>query len=79
MVWLYADTSTVDLSGPSITAADAARELGLTPVRVSQLIADGRLDARRIGNTALVSKSSVEANASTPRASGRPRKEHVPA
>ena len=78
-MWLYADTSTVDLSGPSITAADAARELGVTPARVSQLIADGRLDARRVGSTALVSKSSMEAYSSTPRASGRPRKEHVPA
>ena len=37
--WFHADTSTVDLGGPSMTAADAAGELCVTPARVSQLIA----------------------------------------
>lgn len=79
VVWLYADTSTVDLGEPSMTAADAARELGVTPARVSQLIAAGRLDARRVGGMTLVTVGSVEAYAATPRAPGRPRRDLVTA
>ncbi len=75
VAWFYADTATVDLGAPSMTAADAARELGVTPARVSQLIADGRLDARRVGGTTLVTEESVGAYASTPRSPGRPKKE----
>ena len=75
--WFYADTSTVDLGGPSMTAADAARELCVTPARVSQLIADGRLDARRVGGMTLVSEASVAAFASSPRSPGRPKREPV--
>jgi len=75
VAWFYADTSSVDLGKPSITAADAARELGITPARVSQLIADGRLKARHVGGMTLVTEESVESYAATPRAPGRPRKE----
>lgn len=74
-VWVYADTSTVALGAPSVTSAEAARRLGVSPARVSQLVADGRLDARRVGGMTLVTEESVEAYARTPRAAGRPRKE----
>lgn len=79
VAWFYADTSTVELGGPSMMAADAARELGVSPARVSQLVADGRLDARRHGGMTLVTVESVRAYAATPRAPGRPRKELAPA
>lgn len=79
VAWFYADTSTVDLGEPSMTAAEAARALGVTPGRVSQLVADGRLEARRVGGATLVSERSVSMYASTPRSPGRPRKEPLTA
>lgn len=75
VAWLYADTSKAKIGATSMTAAEAAQELGVTPARVSQLIADDRLDARRVGSMTLVSEASVAAYAATPRVSGRPRRE----
>ena len=58
---------------PSMTAADAARELGVSAARVSQLISAGLLESWRDGTKRMVSRDSVEARkAETPK-SGRPR------
>lgn len=73
------DTSTVDLGAVSMTEADAARALGVAPARLSRLISDGRLEARRAGTMTLVTEESAAACASTPRVAGRPRREPVTA
>jgi hypothetical protein len=36
VAWLYADTSKAKIGAPSMTAAEAAQELGVAPARVSQ-------------------------------------------
>lgn len=46
---------------PAMTAADAARALGVTPARVSQLIKAGKLESWRDGTKRMVSRASVEA------------------
>lgn len=46
---------------PAMTAADAARALGVSPARVDQLIKAGKLDSWRDGTKRMVSKASVEA------------------
>lgn len=46
---------------PAISAADAARELGVSPARVSQLCQVGLLDSWKVGSCRMVSQESVEA------------------
>ena len=75
VVWVYANPETVELSGPVMTAAEAARVLGVTPARVSQLIRAGKLKAHRKGSMTLVEVDSVEKYAGTPRRAGRPSRE----
>ncbi len=56
-----------------VTAADAARMLGVSPGRVSQMLSSGQLIGWRDGHSSYVTRDSVEARLdSTPRA-GRPR------
>lgn len=45
---------------PAMTAAEAARKLGVSTARVSQLCRAGELDSWRIGATRMVSRESVE-------------------
>lgn len=45
----------------SVTAAEAAHRLGVTPQRVGQLLRSGRLPGRRIGRVWLVERAAVEA------------------
>lgn len=58
----------------SMTAAEAARELGVSRARVSQLIAADLLDSWEIGGRRLVSRNSVEARKADKPLAGRPRK-----
>lgn len=46
---------------PAMTAADAARELGVSSARVSQLISAGLLDSWKDGTRRMVARDSVEA------------------
>lgn len=46
---------------PAMTAADAARELGVSRARVAQLCDAGLLDSWRDGTRRMVSRDSVEA------------------
>lgn len=46
---------------PAMTAADAARELGVSRARVAQLCNAGLLDSWRDGTRRMVSRDSVEA------------------
>ena len=57
---------------PAMTAADAARALGVSPARVLQLIADGALDSWRDGSRRMVSKASVGARIEYAPAPGHP-------
>ena len=43
-----------------MTAADAARELGVSRARVAQLCQSGKLESWRDGSKRMVSRSSVE-------------------
>jgi predicted RNase H-like HicB family nuclease len=45
---------------PSMSAADAARALGVSTARVAQLCCDGKLDSWREGSCRMVSCESVE-------------------
>lgn len=45
---------------PAMTAADAARELGVSRARVAQLCKSGKLESWRDGSRRMVSRSSVE-------------------
>ena len=57
---------------PAMTAADAARELGVSTARVSQLIKAGLLDSWRDGTKRMVSRASVEARKKSDPKPGRP-------
>lgn len=58
---------------PAMTAADAARELGVSSARVAQLINAGLLDSWKDGTKRMVSRDSVEARKADAPKPGRPR------
>lgn len=58
---------------PAVTAADAARMLGVSSARVSQLIGAGLLDSWRDGTKRMVSRASIEARLADSPKAGRPR------
>lgn len=58
---------------PAMTASDAARELGVSPARVDQLIKAGLLESWRDGTKRMVSRSSVEARKEASPRAGRPK------
>lgn len=69
-----------DLSDiPAMSAADAARELGVSSARVSQLISSGSLDSWKAGSRRMVSRASVEARAAEAPKPGRPKEPAAPA
>lgn len=58
---------------PAMTAADAARELGISTARVAQLVKAGLLDSWKDGSKRMVSRASVEARKECGAKPGRPR------
>lgn len=58
---------------PAMTAADAARALGVSTARVAQLINAGLLDSWRDGTKRMVSKASVDARLEYSPKPGRPK------
>ena len=58
---------------PAMTAADAARELGVSSARVAQLCKSGLLESWKDGSKRMVSASSVEARKEYGPLPGRPR------
>lgn len=58
---------------PAMTAAEAARELGVSSARVAQLINSGLLDSWKDGTRRMVSRASVEARLEYAPKSGRPK------
>ena len=62
---------------PAVTAVDAARMLGVSSARVSQLLNAGLLDSWKDGTKHMMSKASIEARlADAPRV-GRPKEAPV--
>ena len=64
---------------PAMTAADAARELGVSTARVAQLVGAGLLDSWRDGTKRMVSRASVEARKEYGPRPGRPARERATA
>lgn len=60
--------------GPVVSAAEAARMLGVSAGRISRMLDAGLLDGYRSGRRTYVSKKSIEARKASPRPAGRPRK-----
>lgn len=62
---------------PAVTSAEAARMLGVTNARVSQLVKVGLLDSWKVGGTRMVSKASVEARKEYDPKPGRPKEKSL--
>jgi excisionase family DNA binding protein len=62
----------MEQSDAFLTLSDAARVVQLSPAYLRRLASVGRLEGRKYGKTWIVSKSSVDAFASTERLRGRP-------
>lgn len=58
---------------PAVTAVDAARMLGVSSARVSQLINAGLLDSWKDGTKRMVSKASIEARLADAPKAERPK------
>lgn len=74
VVYVCANPETVTLREPTVSAAEAARRLHVSPARISQLIKAGKLKAQRSITGTLVTTASIDTYASTPRQPGRPKK-----
>lgn len=56
-----------------VSAAEAARMLGVSAGRVSQMLASGQLEGWRDGHSSYVTLDSLRARMAAPREAGRPR------
>lgn len=65
------------IGSPTVPATEAARMLGVSKPRISQLIAEGRLIAERLASGTNVTIESIERYMDSPRKAGRPKKETV--
>lgn len=74
VIYAYANTDGFKLGVPTVSAAEAARMLEVTPGRVSQLISLGRLVGERSAKGTQVTLDSIKALQDTPRTAGRPKK-----
>lgn len=68
-----ADPSYV-IAGDVISAAQAARELGLSAGRITHMLNAGLLDGYREGRRTWITKESVKARVKEPRNAGRPKR-----
>jgi predicted RNase H-like HicB family nuclease len=76
MVAFSTDESYI-VEGEVVSAAEAARRLGVSAGRVSHMIASGILSGYRKGRRTYVTLSSIEARLKAAPAAGRPRKAAV--
>ena len=60
---------------PAVPASEAARMLGVSTARVSQLVNAGYLESWKVGGTRMVSLDSIETRLDENRKAGRPKKE----
>lgn len=64
---------------PAVTAAEAARRLGISTARVAQLCKSGELDSWKVGGTRMVSEDSILLRQEESPKPGCPTREAVPA
>ena len=72
-VFVEADESYI-VDGPVVSAAQAARELGVSAGRVTHMIDAGILDGYRSGRRTYVTEASIAARKAAPRDAGRPKR-----
>lgn len=72
VIWVAVDAGLHTV--PRVTAAEAARMLGVSPSRVSHMIRDGLLDAFKHGHNTWVTRYSVEARLKERPSAGRPKR-----
>lgn len=71
---VIAVATSADISdAPAMTAAEAARELGVSTARVAQMCATGQLISWKVGATRMVACESVEERLTTAPTAGRPK------
>lgn len=73
VIYVSANPCEYTLQVETVSAAEAARMLGVSPGRVSQLIRCGRLKAKRSPEGTEVTRESVDEYSSTRRGAGRPK------
>lgn len=74
LIFFEADESYI-VDGEVVSAAQAARDLGVSPGRVTHMIDAGLLDAYRSGRRTFVTKESIDRRKADRRGAGRPRRE----
>lgn len=72
-VFVEADEAYV-VDGPVVSAAQAARELGVSAGRVTHMLDAGILDGYRSGRRTYVTEASIAARKASPRDAGRPKR-----
>ncbi len=72
IMWVAVDAGLHTI--PRMTAAEAARALGVSPSRVSHMIRDGLLEAFKYGHNTWVTRYSVEARLRERPSAGRPKR-----
>lgn len=73
--WVYFETdSSYIVDGDVVSAAQAARELGISAGRVTHMLDSGLLDGYRSGRRTYVTRKSIDLRLSSPRGAGRPKK-----
>lgn len=72
-IFIETDASFV-IDGECVSAAEAARELGVSAGRITHMIDSGLLDAYRMGRRTYVSKESISKRKAQIIKPGRPRK-----
>lgn len=63
------------VQGDVMSAAQAAREIGVSAGRITHMLNAGLLDGYRSGRNTYITVESVERRKAAPRAAGRPRKQ----
>lgn len=73
--WVFFETDeSYIVDGPVVSAAQAARDLNVSPGRISHMLNSGMLDGYRSGRRTYVTQKSIDARLASPRAAGRPKK-----
>ncbi len=74
-VWISFETDpSYIVEGNVVSAAQAARELGVSAGRITHMLDAGLLDGYRNGRRTYVTEESIRARMAAPRSAGRPKK-----
>lgn len=73
--WVFFETDeSYIVDGEVVSAAQAARDLNVSPGRISHMLKSGLLDGYRSGRRTYVTQKSIDARLAAPRRAGRPKK-----